>query len=71
MTNLDAYEWLFSINAFWGRKDDKTIWIRVSGYKHMDCYEVFEKTLRQAGMRIVSDDFDRYAGQTVLVFKHK
>lgn len=71
MSNQDAYQWLSGINAFWGRKDSNHIWVRVSGYKHMDCYEVFEKTLRKAGMFCLSDDYDKYAGQTVLLFKHK
>lgn len=70
MTNEEAYNQLNANNVHWNRKDKNHILVWVSGYMHMDCYEI-EKFLLQAGMRLMKQEFDPICGKTVNVFKHK
>jgi len=71
MKNQEAYNWLTEINAHWGRQDSNHIYVWVSGYKHADCYEVYAKALNKAGMRLISENFDKICGKTKLMFRHK
>lgn len=70
MTNQEAYKYLSDLNLQWARKDSKTIYVWTPGYICQDIHDI-EKTLMQAGMRAISQKFDRICGQTVTYFKHK
>ena len=70
LTNKQAYQALTAANVHWDRKDAKHIVVFTSGYKCANCHNI-EKYLMQAGMRIVSQEFDRMSGKTFSVYKHK
>jgi hypothetical protein len=69
MTTRQIYGYLVDHNFLWGHKDTHHIWVRMPGYKHADCYELEKKLMPT--MSMVSEEFDRYVGQTVLIFKHE
>lgn len=70
MTNTQAYEALTKANAPWTRKDATHIVVYTSGYVTQEAHDI-EKFLMQAGMRLVSQEFDKVCGKTFNVFKHK
>lgn len=70
LTNKQAYDALINSGLQWGRHDANHIYVWTQGYKCAEHYEV-EKLLSRAGMRMLTEEFDKYCGQTRAVYRHK
>lgn len=70
MTTMQACEALTTNHVHWDRKDTNHIVVWTSGYKTAN-HTSIETFLMQAGMRMVSEDYDTVCGKTRAIYKHK
>lgn len=69
MTRQHAYDQLNKNSVFWGRSSDTTIYVHTSGYNTQNAH-IIEVFLMKAGFRLVSQEYDKYSGQTTTTYKH-
>lgn len=70
LNNTTYDEYLNSIYAHWGRRDDRDIYVYTSGYRTSEAYDI-EKQLRKYGFFAISIDFDEQCGKTKIVYRSR
>ena len=69
-SNIDAYKALDEAGIHWDRKDANHIIVFTNGYRTREAVNI-EQYLMQAGMILLSQDYDKISQKTWNLFKHK
>ena len=68
----EFYTLLTENNYFWDRKDDKTIYVALNGYKVFSQeYEDMMAAAKEAKATNIAAEFDTHSLKTFYYFKHK